>query len=99
MNEMSSKTDMGGILRKRTKGQTLAIVGLLLATGVLIGLVAIAFDGASGLLQRRTMQNGSEAGALAGGTYLSNNLAVSCNPAPCHPTYLVTNQQLFDQVN
>ena len=33
------------IALRRAKGQTAAIVGLLVATGVLIGLVALAFDG------------------------------------------------------
>lgn len=86
-------------LRARAKGQSLAIIGIILATGVLIGLVAIAFDGGSALLQRRTMQNGADAGVLAGGDFLSRNLAASCNPAPCHPTYLVTNQELRTQVD
>jgi hypothetical protein len=87
------------VVRKRAKGQTMALVGILLALGVLVGLVAIAFDGGSALLQRRVMQNSAQAGALAGGDLMTNNLAASCNPAPCHPSYLITNQQLLDQVN
>ena len=50
---------MRKIMRKKAKGQTMAIIGLVLALGVLIGLVAIAVDGGSALLQRRNMQNSS----------------------------------------
>ena len=39
--------------RKRAKGQAMMVIGVLLALGVLIGLVAIAVDGGSALLQRR----------------------------------------------
>src|SRR3954447_16712039 len=86
-------------LRARTRGQTLAIVGLLLATGVLVGLVAIAFDGASALLQRRVMQNGSEAGALAGINLMGQNLLVTCVPAPCRTTFNLRNSDVYTQVN
>jgi hypothetical protein len=70
------------------------VFALLLGLGVIIGLLAIAFDGGSSLLQRRTMQNGAEAGAIGGVNYMGQHLAISCNPAPCHPTYFATNTEL-----
>lgn len=90
---------LASLTRCSARGQTMVIVGLLLGLGVLIGLVAIAFDGGSALLQRRTMQNGAEAGALAGITLMGNNLAASCSPLPCHPTYLITNTLVLNQVD
>src|SRR5207245_252981 len=91
---------MNSRLRARARGQTIAIVGLLVATGVLIGLVALAFDGGSAFLQRRTMQNGAEAGALAGiGKMLEpGRIAVSCVPAPCHPTFNLRNDEVWAAV-
>lgn len=90
---------MTKIYRRRVKGQTMPIVGMLLGLGVLIGLVAIAFDGGSALLQRRTQQNASEAGALAGVRLMGQNVVTNCDPAPCHPAYLLTNGQLYDHVS
>lgn len=88
-------------LAASVKGQTIVLVGLLVALGVLIGLVALAFDGGSALLQRRTMQNGSEAGALAGiGKMLEpGRIAVTCVPGPCHPTYNLRNDEVWAAVN
>src|SRR5437588_4098030 len=92
---------MRSLLRIHIKGQTIAIVGLLVATGVLIGLVALAFDGGSALLQRRTMQNGAEAGALAGiGKMLEpGRVAVSCIPSPCHTSFNLRNDEVWAAVN
>src|SRR3954464_5607058 len=98
-NESMKSLQISKYLRARTRGQTLAIVGLLLATGVLVGLVAIAFDGASALLQRRVMQNGSEAGALAGINLMGQNLLVSCVPSPCHTAFDLRNSAVYTQVN
>lgn len=84
--------------RAKRRGQTLPIVGLLLATGVLIGFLAIAIDGGSALLQRRTMQNGADASVLAVAHLLASNTYESCNPSPCHPTYAVTDQQVANTI-
>ena len=86
-------------LRTKENGQTMMIVGVLLGAGVLIGLVAIAFDGGSALLQRRTMQNAAEAGAMAGMNLLAEEVFGSCNPAPCRPVYIeLTNNEVWDRV-
>ena len=76
------------------------VFALLLGLGVIIGLLAIAFDGGSSLLQRRTMQNGAESGAMGGINLMGQwpNLAISCRPTPCHPTYLLTNGALRTRV-
>src|SRR6059036_1335310 len=85
--------------RARASGQTLMIVALLLALGVLIGLVALAFDGGSALLQRRAQQNAAEAGALAGIKLMGQNMLQSCVPAPCHPNYVITNGELANVIS
>ena len=51
-------------MRLKTKGQSMVIIGILIGTGVLIGLVALAFDGGSAMLQRRNMQNGADSASL-----------------------------------
>jgi hypothetical protein len=76
----------------------MVIVGVLLGLGVLIGLVAIAVDGGSALLQRRVQQNAADAGVLAGINLMASNLSASCNPSPCHPTYRTTNAILLETV-
>src|SRR6476620_6201734 len=93
---------MSSLLRVRTRGQSIAIVGLLVATGVLIGLVALAFDGGSALLQRRAMQNAAEAGAVAGIQMMSSPGSVlgSCSSPPgCRPVYMLPEDTLLNQVN
>jgi hypothetical protein len=86
------------IRRKRVKGQTMQVVALLFGLGVLIGLVAIAFDGGSALLQRRTMQNSADSATLAGIKIMGQNVVGTCDPAPCHPAYLVRNDDVLDMV-
>ncbi|HEX6607475.1 MAG TPA: pilus assembly protein TadG-related protein, partial [Chloroflexia bacterium] len=49
--------------RRVVKGQTVVIVALCALA--LLAFVGLAVDGGSTLLQRRTMQNGADAGALA----------------------------------
>src|SRR5436190_10737700 len=78
----------------RKSGQATMIVAMLVAFGVLLGFVALAFDGGSALLQRRTQQNAAESGALAGIQLMGQNMTQSCNPAPCHPTYIIRNSDL-----
>src|SRR5688572_12038449 len=85
-------------LRRSAKGQTLAIVALVLGLGVLIGLVAVAFDGGSALLQRRAMQNGADAGAQAGVDYMADMILINCAGGTCRPTYGITNAQLRARV-
>ena len=87
------------VRRKSARGQTMAIVALLLGLGVLIGLVAIAFDGGSALLQRRTMQNSAEAGAMAGINLMGQNVLGTCSPAPCHPSYRIRNNDVLTIVS
>src|SRR5688572_5524497 len=86
------------VLRSAVRGQTMVVVGLLLGLGVLIGLVAIAFDGGSALLQRRAMQNGADAGAQAGIDYMADMLLVTCAGGKCRPTFGITNSQLRGRV-
>lgn len=76
----------------------MVIVGILLGLGVLIGLVAIAVDGGSALLQKRVMQNGADAGSLAGIQAMSQYLTGSCLPSPCHPAYQLTNADVWNAV-
>ncbi|MFL5734072.1 MAG: TadE/TadG family type IV pilus assembly protein [Chloroflexia bacterium] len=90
------------ILRRRARGQTIAVVGLLVAAGVLVGLVALAFDGGSALTQRRIMQNAAEAGALAGIQLMGDPAAVvgSCNTPPgCRPAYTVREDSVINKIN
>ena len=80
--------------KRVVKGQTIVIVALCALA--LMAFVALAVDGGSTLLQRRTMQNGADAGALAAVQAMTQpGIAVSCNPTPCHETYLVTNQTVW----
>jgi hypothetical protein len=83
--------------RRAVKGQTVIIVALCALA--LLAFVALAVDGGSTLLQRRTMQNGADAGALAAVQAMTApGIAVSCSPTPCHETYLVTNQTVWAAV-
>jgi Flp pilus assembly protein TadG len=79
------------------RGQSLVVVALCAL--VLIALVALAIDGGSALYQRRNMQNGADAASLAVVDMMQQNMAVTCNPSPCHPTYLLTNQMVLDRVD
>src|SRR5690349_21251304 len=63
--------------RRKAKGQSMVILGVLVATGVLIGLVALAFDGGSALLQRRNMQNGADAAAMGTAKMLAASVVLS----------------------
>jgi Flp pilus assembly protein TadG len=79
------------------RGQSVVVVALCAV--VLIALVALAIDGGSALFQRRNMQNGADAAVLGVIDLMQQNTAVTCNPAPCHPAYLVTNQGVLDRVD
>lgn len=85
------------IVRRRLKGQSMALIGLVLGMGVLIGLVAIAVDGGSALLQRRNMQNAADAGTLAGVQLMSQRVAIS-GGNPGYPTYALTDTLLLSTV-
>jgi hypothetical protein len=101
-NEINSPQIKGGhmthLQQKKAKGQAVEAIALLLALGVLIGLVALAFDGGSALLQRRTQENGAQAGALAGVDIMAHNVLTNCHPGPCHPAYVLTNNEVYAQV-
>jgi hypothetical protein len=98
MSEKVRQTRITSYIRRSTRGQTLVIVAMLLGLGVLIGLVAIAFDGGSALLQRRAMQNGADAGAQAGVDYMADTILITCAGGTCRPTYGITNAQLRARV-
>src|SRR6266487_1247004 len=85
--------------RAHKRGQSVVIVAMLVAFGVLIGFLALAFDGGSALLQRRTQQNAAEAGALAGIKLMGQNMLQSCVPAPCHPNYVIPNDNLASVID
>lgn len=80
------------------KGQTVVIVALCMLA--LVAFVGLAVDGGSTLLQRRTMQNAADAGALAAIQVMQEGgIAVTCvnsagNATTCHPTYLVTSHDV-----
>ncbi len=61
------------------KGQTIVIVALSAVT--LFALVGVAVDGGGAMLQRRNMQNGADAGALAALSVLSSRVSITC-PTP-----------------
>ena len=82
-------------LRRRAKGQTLVLVGLLVALGVLLGLVALAADGGNALLQRRNMQNGADASTLGVVQRLAASVVLSSGMA----TYSATNQDVTDRID
>lgn len=84
--------------RARKSGQSVMIVAVLVAFGVLIGFVALAFDGGSALLQRRTQQNAAEAGALAGIKMMQEGVLGSCDPPGCRPTYQLMSADLIARV-
>src|SRR5688572_23619460 len=88
------------LIRRRAKGQSLAVVGLLLGLGVLIGFVAIAIDGGSALLQRRVMQNAADSGSLAGVQLMGQRVLITAgaNCADPYPTYALTNTLLVNTV-
>jgi hypothetical protein len=88
------------VIRKRASGQSIAVVGLLLGLGVLIGFVAIAMDGGSALLQRRVMQNAADAGALAGVQLLSEHVLITASEdgESTYTTYPLTNTLLVNAV-
>src|SRR4030095_7295970 len=70
-------TAMEPRMRRKVKGQSLIIVAVLIATGVLIGMVAVAFDGGSALLQRRNMQNGADAASVGTAKMLAASVVLS----------------------
>jgi hypothetical protein len=88
------------LLRDRVRrGQTIVIVAL--SALVLLGLVALAVDGGSALVQRRNMQNAADAAALAAAQLLQSNMTTSCTnigPIPCYPAYLLTKQDVLNRV-
>lgn len=85
--------------RRHVKGQSLSVVGLLLGLGVLIGLVAIAVDGGSALLQRRVMQNSADAASLAGIQLMSQRVLISGSGGVGHPSYALTQTVLLNAIN
>ena len=85
------------LIKKRQKGQTMSVVALLLGLGVLVGLVALAIDGGSVYLQRRFMQNSSDAGSLAGVQLMSQRVLITGGD-PGYPTYALTTTLLLDTV-
>lgn len=85
------------LLRARARrGQTIVIVAL--SALVLIGLVALAVDGGNALVQRRNMQNAADAAAQAAAQLLQTNMTTACIPAGCQPSYLLTNQDVYNRV-
>jgi Flp pilus assembly protein TadG len=68
-------------MRLKAKGQSMVIIGILIGTGVLIGLVALAFDGGSAMLQRRNMQNGADSASLGTAKMLAASVIISGNVA------------------
>ena len=88
--------------RPPRRGQTIVIVALAMLT--LVALVGLAVDGGSALLQRRNMQNGADAAALAAAQMMQASMAVSCGDnnggaIACHPTYTIFNSTLLARVN
>src|SRR5690242_3236256 len=62
---------------RNRKGQTVVIVALCMLA--LVAFVGLAVDGGSSLLQRRTMQNAADAGALAAIQVMQEGgIAVTC---------------------
>jgi hypothetical protein len=82
------------------RGQTIVVVAL--SALVLLGLVALAVDGGSTLVQRRNMQNAADAAALGAAQLLQSNMTTSCTNISgllqCKPTYLLTNQDALSRV-
>lgn len=66
--------------RRRERGGVAVIVAVLLAGGVLIGMLALSVDVGQIMYERRQLQNGADATSLA--------LAQRCaaNEADCDPT-------------
>lgn len=66
--------------RRRERGGAAAIVAMMLGTGVFFGVSALALDVGSIWWERRQLQNGADAAAIA--------LAAQCasSPASCSPT-------------
>ena len=60
------------------RGAVVVLVGLLLALGVVFGLLAIVIDGGRLLAERRQVQNGADAGALAAAEYCAEADAARC---------------------
>jgi Flp pilus assembly protein TadG len=88
-------TTLKSVMRRKVKGQTLVIVGLLVGSGVLLGLVALAFDGGSALLQRRAMQNGADAASLGTAKMLAASVVLSGSI----PVYSAVNQDVVSATN
>jgi Flp pilus assembly protein TadG len=83
------------LLRRRAKGQALVLVGVLVSFGVLLGLVALAADGGSAVLQRRNMQNGANAASLAAAQTLAASVVLSGNVG----YYLRTNGDITARID
>jgi len=81
--------------RQRQRGQTLALVALVIGFGVLLGLVAVAADGGGALLQRRNMQNGADAAALGAVQMLGASVVLSGGV----PVYAVSNADLTARID
>jgi hypothetical protein len=79
--------------RRKLKGQTMALVGLLVGFGVLLGFVALATDGGSALVQRRNMQNGANSTALGLAKVLAQNIVINQG----EPGYIITNREVVTQ--
>lgn len=92
--EVRKNNRIARLLRKRARGQTAVLVGLLLSLGVLTGLVALAVDGGSALLQRRNMQNGADAASLAVAQLLAANVVKNGSEYP----YIVRNSMVTARV-
>lgn len=78
---------MREMLRMKTRGQAMLLVGIMVGLGVLFGFVALATDGGSALLQRRNMQNGADAAALGDVKALQASIILNNGV----PSYSMTN--------
>lgn len=58
-------TSLRTVRRRREKGAVAAIVAVLLAGGVVMGMLAVSIDVGAVMQQRRSVQNASDAAALA----------------------------------
>src|SRR5947207_8868200 len=83
------------VVARAKRGQAMVFVGLLVGLGVLTGFVAIATDGGSALLQRRTMQNGADAAALGAAQTLAASVVLSGEV----PIYTTFNQNVTDRID
>ncbi len=90
------------LLRASVKGQVMIFVSILVGTGVLMGLVALAVDGGSALLQRRVMQNAADAAALGSARLLADSVVwgpTAPGNGPNGPIYIATDAQLKNLIS